>query len=298
MPNGPIPEELAARLHREADAARWGLSVERFAATLARSATRALGERAGSRRDLDSFLTGLHLRDLALAAACLDGHEPAWEAVIREHRQGLYRAAEAMRPGRGHELADALYAELFGVGASGQARTSLLQYFHGRSSLGTWLRAVLAQRHVDGLRADRRLAPLPDSRDGDDDTMPAGPAGASATTADLASEAERSRWLPAVHEAMAAAIAGLEPRDRLRLSLYYVDGLTLAEIGRGLGEHEASVSRHLARTRKALRAAVEAHLQATAGLSQAEIAECLASAMADAGTLDLSALINAPPGRT
>ena len=70
---------------------------------------------------------------------------------------------------------------------------------------------------------------------------------------------------------------------------------TLAEIGRGLGEHEASASRHLARTRRTLRDAVEQHLQAQAGLTQAEIADCLASAMADAGTLDLSALINAPP---
>ena len=41
-------------------------------------------------------------------------------------------------------------------------RQSLFRYFQGRSSLATWLRAVLAQRYVDRQRALRRLAPLAD----------------------------------------------------------------------------------------------------------------------------------------
>ena len=41
------------------------------------------------------------------------------------------------------ELADSLFAELYGLSA--EKRGSLLRYFHGRSSLKTWLRAVLAQ---------------------------------------------------------------------------------------------------------------------------------------------------------
>ena len=36
------------------------------------------------------------------------------------------------------------------------------RYFHGRSSLSTWLRAVLSQRHVDRLRSARRQDPLPE----------------------------------------------------------------------------------------------------------------------------------------
>ena len=92
-----------------------------------------------------------------------------------------------------------------------------------------------------------------------------------------------------------AAIAALESKDRLRLGLYYAESLTLAEIGRGLNEHEATVSRHLARTRKVLREATERYLREVETMSQSELAECLASVMADAGTLDLAALINAPP---
>ena len=80
---------------------------------------------------------------------------------MREHRPGLYRAADAIAPGgNGRELADSLYADLFGLQSQGGERRSLFRYFHGRSSLATWLRAVLAQRHVDGIRTGRRFEPL------------------------------------------------------------------------------------------------------------------------------------------
>src|SRR5436853_401033 len=41
-------------------------------------------------------------------------------------------------------------------------RQSLFRYFHGRSSLATWLRAVLSQRLVDRIRQNSRLDPLLD----------------------------------------------------------------------------------------------------------------------------------------
>ena len=75
----------------------------------------------------------------------------------------LYRAADALDPGGGaRDLADSLYADLFGIGDHAGERQSLFRYFHGRSSLTTWLRAVLAQRHVDRLRTHRRLDALPE----------------------------------------------------------------------------------------------------------------------------------------
>src|ERR1700719_1299596 len=45
------------------------------------------------------------------------------------------------------------------------------------------------------------------------------------------------------------------------LSCYYVDQLTLAEIGRMLREHESTVSRQLERLRRALRESVAHTLQ-------------------------------------
>src|SRR2546430_16826750 len=88
----------------------------------------------------------VHANDLALASACATGDEAAWERFIREYRPILYRAADALdSTGRARELADALYADLYGLGE----RQSLFRYYQSRSSLATWLRAVLAQRYID-----------------------------------------------------------------------------------------------------------------------------------------------------
>jgi len=86
---------------------------------------------------------------------------------------------------------------------------------------------------------------------------------------------------------LAAAIAALEPRDRLRLACYYAQEMTLAQIGTMTREHEATVSRALARTRKAIREDVERRLRDERGFSDVEIEECFRSILDDSGNLDL-----------
>ncbi len=265
---------LVARLHQQAHADRWGVSVTDFAVVLERSAAKIGTDEA----DLDRALSALHLDDLALACACERGHEGAWEHFVRDFRPTLYRAATAMAGEHGRELADSLYADLFGLKERDGARQSLFRYFHGRSSLGTWLRAVLAQRHVDGLRSERRFDPLPD-----DDDEPVGRV-AAAPGDETAAQAAR------VREVLSGAIARLSPKDRLRLGWYYAQDMTLAQIGRLSGEHEATVSRHLSRTRRTLRSDVEAALRA-AGCGPEEIDECFAAAAADPGDARLTDLI-------
>jgi hypothetical protein len=90
---------------------------------------------------------------------------------------------------------------------------------------------------------------------------------------------------------MATAVAALAPRDRLRLTCYYAQDLTLAQIGRALGEHEATVSRHLTRTRRDIRTAVERDLSERERMNEAQIAECFASVLDDAGSLDIGDLL-------
>ena len=75
-------------------------------------------------------------------------------------------------------------------------------------------------------------------------------------------------------QALHAALGTLEPRDSMRLGCYYTQELTLAETGRILGEHEATVSRKLARTRTRIREHVEQALTRAHGLSPAEIELC------------------------
>jgi Sigma-70, region 4 len=86
-------------------------------------------------------------------------------------------------------------------------------------------------------------------------------------------------------------VTTLNPKDRLRLGCYYAQGLTLAETGRILREHEATVSRHLARTRQAIRREVERRLRDEAGLSDAQISECFAAVSEDAGSIDLDRML-------
>ena len=274
---------LVTRLHGRARAERWAVTVARFGEALDASAARAFTASPGGTREVERYLGGLHLEDLALACACADGHEGAWEHFIREHRPVLYRAAEAIdRTGGARELADSLYGDLFGLTARDGTRRSLFRYFHGRSTLSTWLRAVLAQRHVDRIRGGKRLEPLPS----DDATEFA--------AAQQAPSPERPRFVRAMRDAVQAAVARLAPRDRLRLACYYAQELTLAQIGRTMGEHEATVSRHLARARRAIREDVERQLREQQRMSEAEVAECFSSVVADAGPLDLSEMLAGP----
>jgi RNA polymerase sigma factor (sigma-70 family) len=189
-------------------------------------------------------------------------------------RPVLYRAADALDPtGGARDVVDSLYAELYGVDERGAPRQSLLRYFHGRSSLGTWLRAVLAQRYVDRARAYKRTAQLTDEV-------------AGRAVASTSPDPECSRLLLTLRNALSAALSALDPRDRLRLSCYYVEQLTLAQTGRLLKEHEATVSRQLSRTREALRRSVERLLRAQ-GLNEVQVQRCFECATEDPGPLDL-----------
>jgi RNA polymerase sigma factor (sigma-70 family) len=276
-----VTASLISRLHRTSGAARWGVSEEAWRVALEASIAHAFPDRAPTAAEVESHVGSLHAADLALACGCAAGNDAAWEHFVREHRPGLYRAADAIDPSGGaRDLADSLYGELYGVRNQG-ATSSLFRYFHGRSRLGTWLRALLAQRYVDRVRAQRRLVPLPDE---ETPRLRHQSGHAAADPPDPA----RDRCLEAVRGALAAAIAALVPRDRLRLSSYYAHDLTLAAIGRMLHEHEGTVSRHLTRTRRDLRAAVLAHMTAR-GFDADASAACLQWVMEDAGPLVLGA---------
>jgi len=273
-----IDARTVERLHRQAGAERWDVSHAAFAEALDTSLARAPGSR---QRKPERYLASLHLEDLALSCACAAGHERAWEHFIHDYRPVLYRAADALAPGgAARDVADGLYAELYGLTERDGERRSLFRYFHGRSSLGTWLRAVLAQRYVDRVRANRKLDPLPEDE------------ASIISSAPLALDPDESEYVALVQAALAAAIARLEPRERLRLASYYAQELTLAQTGRLLGEHEATVSRQLARTRLAIRESVEDEL-AGAGLTPEQVDRCFELASEDAGAMDLSQMVGA-----
>ena len=159
---------LVPELHERALCGRWGAPPDAFAESLRRSAQKRFGAARPDAAEVEAYLKSLHLEDLALACACSEGIEKAWDFFIANFRQDLRHAASAMLRGSGRaddaraeELADSLYADLYGVrsGADGR-RKSLFEYFHGRSKLSTWLRAVLAQKQVDIFRTSGRTVSL------------------------------------------------------------------------------------------------------------------------------------------
>jgi RNA polymerase sigma-70 factor (ECF subfamily) len=219
---------------------------------------------APTQRQQAAFFRGLCLDDLVLARACAAGNECAWEHFVAQHRQPLIRAAIAITGSEtlGRELADQLYAELFGLNTrEGERRCPLLSY-RGRGSLMGWLRTTLAQRHVDHHRRNRRLKSLDDPLEEMD-----------APAADLAPETPAAE-LSQLERAIEDALRGRDAEERFLLAAYYLDGQTLLQIARVLGVHEATVSRKLKRATEDTRKQVLRNLERS-GLSRRAAVEAL-----------------------
>jgi RNA polymerase sigma-70 factor len=267
MPTDPLADFLIAhaqaivRLHQRGNADGFGLTPADLGVALYRSVRAWNAEAKPSA--VDEYLDKLRADDLVLAVACAHGNESAWEGFIEKYRPVLYAAARALTRDEGDagELADSLWADLYGMDPCTEERRSLLGYYGGRSSLGTWLHAVLAQRFVDLTRAAARSRPL--------ESRPNEPA-----TERDPSDPDRFRYVSALSTALSEALAALEPRDRLRLGYYYLENLTLREIAHLLNEHPSSVSRKLQQTRSDLKRRVERSLRREQHLSEEQIRLC------------------------
>ncbi len=263
-PSGFIPPAPLRDLWLTAEAEACGLAIEEFSHVLASVTERFnSGLPVGTvptTADKVGFLRGLRLADLALAAACALGRELAWQRFLALYRAPLTQAAIAIAGSAtlGHDLADSLYAELYGLRRAEGERRSPLASYSGRGSLLGWLRTTLAQRHVDHHRRTRRETPL----DGLD--APAPDRAPAPLPADLA---------PLTH-AVARTLRALGAEDRFLLSAYFLDRQTLLQIARTLHVHEATVSRRIKRLTADLRSHLLRDLQ-SGGLSKRAAEEAL-----------------------
>jgi len=254
VPNRSLDRALAAELWQGCDAARWGLTRDEFERILLDAGTaqnfglaEAPNVSPATPKQQAAFFRGLCVADLALARACARGNERAWEHFIAVYRQPLTRAAIAITGSEtlGCDLADQLYAELYGLNVrEGQRRCPLLSY-RGRGSLMGWLRTTLAQRHVDHYRRTRREEPSEEFDEPAPDPPPQTPA----------------RELSLLERAIEQVVSGRQAEERYLLAAYYLDGQTLLEIARVLGVHEATVSRRLHRTADQIRKQILKDLQ-------------------------------------
>jgi RNA polymerase sigma-70 factor, ECF subfamily len=233
--------DLLAELHAKGGCGKIGLTEESFAAILCDVAVKYLAGGV-SQSEARTFLLTLRVEELALARACAAGNNSAWELFLIRYREKLYQSAlrVAREESAARELADSLYAELYGTNIRDGERSSKLASFTGRGSLEGWLRTVLAQEFVNRYRRTKRLVSLEEENED-------GGRFAAAEPEPVASADSR------LESATDAALAALPSEDRLVLAAYYLDGRTLAEVARMLGVHESTISRKVDKLAKTLR---------------------------------------------
>lgn len=255
-----VVNELLAGLHAKAGCARIGITAEAFSNILYEVATKS---GASSESETRTFLLSLRIDELALARACAAGENSAWEIFLTKHREKLYLSALriAREDSAARELADTLYADLYGTTTREGQRVSKLCSYSGRGSLEGWLRTVLAQEYVNRYRRTKRLVSLEEESEEGVQFRAPDPAPVQATDDRLSRATDR-------------VLADLPPEDRMVLSAYYLDGRTLAEVARMVGVHESTISRKLDKLAKSLRKQIVAALT-KAGMSRRQAEEAL-----------------------
>jgi RNA polymerase sigma-70 factor len=266
------------RLYSISNASAWQVSRSSFATALWKSFERRFGADTSnlSRAEAVRFLDSLHATDLGLAVGCRDGDAGAWRHLVSTYRAPVDAFARAVlgNSSRASEIADSLWADLYGLRAANGDRRSPLDQYGGRSSLMSWMRVVVTRLEADQWRATRRMEPLDDERERNSDLTVNG-------TGTESPDPDRAMLLTALEQSLRAALNELSPDDRLRLSYYYVQDLTLAQTAALIGEHESSASRNLARARTAIRECVTRTLRREYHFSDDQIDRCFEYATGD-----------------
>ena len=255
-----VVDELLVELHAKAGCDRVGLNRESFSAILLEVGTKYASKSESESR---SFFLSLRVDELALARACAAGENSAWEIFLAKYREKLYLSALriAREDSAARELADTLYADLYGSTTRDGQRVSKLASYTGRGSLEGWLRTVLAQEYVNRYRRTKRLVSL--EEESEEGVQFRAPDPEPVTAADTR-----------LSRATDQALAELPAEDRMILSAYYLDGRTLAEIARMLGVHESTISRKLDKLAKSLRKQIVVALT-KGGMSRRQAEEAL-----------------------
>ena len=203
----------------------------------------------GSDKLLCDHVRRLSLDDFYLASACSLDDQRAWQELAGRHL-GFMRdfARRFLREPDAMDLADQVLTDLW-------QRRKIARY-EGRSTLRTWLGAVVAHAALNAATAGHRAAASLD-REQPLEARLAGP---------LSAEPAANEARSLLARLVAEAIGGLPPGEKLLLYLYYEQDLTLDQMAVALRASKAALSRRLTRTRSSLRAAIES-LARSAGAS-------------------------------
>ena len=154
-----------------------------------------------------------HPVDLFLASACSEG-DPVALAEFDRIFLGCVRDAVA-RIDRAHDFVtevQQILRERLLVGPNAKIRD-----YRGNGALASWIRTAAVRTALNLRRRTTREAKQEASVEAFEALDP-----------EIA--LLRQRYMPEIDAALRRAIAGLDPKERLLLHFYYVDGLTLAKI--------------------------------------------------------------------
>lgn len=240
--------ELLADLYAKSGADKVGLTRELFAAILGEVGAKYVTV-ATPESEIRALFLSIRVEELALARACAAGNNSAWELFLTRYREKLYLAALgiAREDSAARDLADTLYADLYGTTTREGQRLSKLASYTGRGSLEGWLRTVLSQEYVNRYRRTKRLVSLDEESE----------EGVQFRASDRQPVAPADRRLELATD---EALAFLSGDDRMVLSAYFLDERTLAEIARTFGVHESTISRKLDKLTRSLRKQILAGL--------------------------------------
>jgi RNA polymerase sigma-70 factor, ECF subfamily len=271
----------AAELYARSGATAYGLAQMQFVEILHRVVSRTEDLRSASKVEIAKFLTALKLDELALAHGCAGGNQHAWDVFLTKYRESIYQSARNVtrNESRGRELADSLYAELYGLGPP-EDRRSKLALYSGRGSLAGWLRMVLAQSYINQIRAGKRLLSIEEEEE-EHGVQYAAPVKEQEQAVD-----------PRLNQATDRVLGSVSGEERFLLSSYFLDGRRLAEIGRTLGVHESTISRKMEKLLKEVRKRIRKELELS-GMSRRQAEEALEADVRDIA-LDVRSRLRPP----
>ncbi len=178
--------------------------------------------------------------DTELARRCQGGDAGAYAELVHRHRGMVYRVARAIMgcADDAHDVAqDALVRAYEAIGT-----------YNGRHEFGAWLRRITVNRAISKLRERRRVARL----------LTAGPPATQPHPADNPADSASAREL---EEHLRRAIERLPLKQRLAITLFALEDMSLAETGEAIGCSVSAVKAHVHRARRKLTALLSEHLQ-------------------------------------
>lgn len=185
----------------------------------------------------DQYLTGLYALDWGVCVGCLNGAEPAWEALFAARTgrsdmllvDALRGRAGRLYP-RNEEKQETAVAEFWShlIVADAAGSLPVLARYDGQRPLAPWLIRVFQNRHLSQLRVHSPTVSMPD----DDLAVPVPSA-----------SAEETRWHEPFNDAARDWLDTLDDDDRILLGLRWRYKLSQRDAATIVGVHEGTLTR-------------------------------------------------------